>query len=212
MLKLLESKCNIRVVPSNPTQISVHDALRGLAEYSRNQSVLLDRIYQQHPDLKLACSRFKFPGQGQRDTPVADVRIIAVMVAILPGRAAARFRKELAEHPDAADEFLDAAAILQERGCTQEQISHLAGEFGKDLWLVAKNEAREIPTAEARFGSETREIKQYRRVADAKLIQDVFQSFRERSLWHRAGVDDYATTQRQELLAEQGRGRKRRRT
>ena len=160
MLKLLESRCNkIRTVPGNPNRISVHDALAGLAEYTRTQTMLCSRICQQYPELGLACSRFKFPGRGQRDTPVADVRIIAVMVAVLPGKSAAKFREELLECPDAADEFLDAAAILQERGCTQEQISRLAGEFGKDLWLVAKSESREIPCEKRVFGSETREIK-----------------------------------------------------
>ena len=61
------------------------------------------------------------------------------------------------------------------------------------------------------FGSETREIKQNRRVADAKLIQDVFHSFRERPLWQRVAADDQTTIQRQKLLMGQGRGRKRRR-
>ena len=213
MLKLLESRCKkIRAVPGNPTQISVYDALGGLAEYTHNHSVLLGRLCQQHPEVRTFCHNFKFPGQGQRDTPVADVRIIAVMVAILPGKAAAKFRKELLECPEAADEFLDAAAILQERGCTQEQISHLAGEFGKDLWLVAQSEARHVPTSKKRFGPETSEIKQYRRVADAKLVQDVFQSFRQRPLWQSVAADDQTSIQRQQLLAEQGRGRKRRRT
>ena len=213
MLKLLESKCGkIPAVPGSPTQISVYDALGGLVEYTRHHSMLLGRLCHHHPDLRLACSRFKFPGQGQRDTPVADVRVIAVMVAILPGKAAAKFRKELLECPEAADEFLDAAAILQERGCTQAQINHLAGELGKDLWLVAQSEARQVPTSKKRFGPETSEIKQYRRVADAKLVQDVFQSFRQRPLWQRVAADDQTSIQRQQLLAEQGRGRKRRGT
>ena len=157
-------------------------------------------------------ANFKFPGRGQRDTPVADTRTIALFIALLPGRAASAFRKELLENPGCADEYLDAEAILRERGCTQEQLGRLAGEFGKDLWLVARSEARQIPTKEKQFGPETREIKQYRRVADAKLIEDVFQSFRDRPLWQRVAVDDPVTAQRQQLLEEHGRGRKRCRT
>ena len=65
MLKLLESRCSkIRTVPGNPNRISVHDALAGLAEYTRPQTVLFSCICQQYPELGLACSRFKFPGRG----------------------------------------------------------------------------------------------------------------------------------------------------
>ena len=131
---------------------------------------------------------------------------------MLPGRAASAFRQELLKiAPESADDLLDADAILRERGCSQEQISRLAGEFGKDIWLVASSEGRDIPTKDQQFGTEIRDVKQYRRMADAKLIDDVLASFRQRPLWHRVVANDPTTLQRQQLLAEQGRGRKKQR-
>ena len=43
-----------------------------------------------------SCSKFKFPGRRQRDTPVANARAICEVVMLLPGKAAAAFRKETA--------------------------------------------------------------------------------------------------------------------
>jgi hypothetical protein len=206
MLSLLESKRSIRKMPSNPAMISMYDALGAITGYTDNHSrVMFQRLRDAHPEIATVCRHEKFP--GQRATPVVEIRNIAMILALLPS-AASQFRKELLDiAPESPEELLDAAAILSERGCSQEQIGRLAGELGKDLWLVAKSEARMVPTVAMHFGPETREIKQYSRVADAKLIDDVFQSFRQRPLFKRAAADDPTTLQRQQLLAEQGRGR-----
>ena len=42
-------------------------------------------------------SHLKFPGRGQRDTPVVDVKGIVEIVMLLPGRHAARIRRQAAE-------------------------------------------------------------------------------------------------------------------
>ena len=42
-------------------------------------------------------SYFRFLGRGQRDTPVVDVRGIVEIVMLLPGRHAARLRRQTAE-------------------------------------------------------------------------------------------------------------------
>ena len=39
---------------------------------------------------------FRFPGQGQRETPVTDARGIVEIVMLLPGKAAASVRKQAA--------------------------------------------------------------------------------------------------------------------
>ena len=152
----------------------------------------------------MVCLHAKMP--GNRPTPVVEVRDVALLLALLPSAASA-FRKELLEiAPE--DELLDAEAILRERGCNQEQVSRMSGELGKDLLLVAKSEGRQPSTEDKQFGTEVRAVRQYRRLADAKLIDDVLQSFRERPLWERAVANDTVTAQRQQLLEEQGRGRR----
>ena len=172
----------------------------------------LRRLKEAFPEVGSLLSSHRFPGRGQRDTPVADIRAITLIIAMLPGKMASKFRRELLQNPECSNEYLDAEAILRERGCNKEQTSRLAGELGKDLWLVAKSEAREIPTTDKQFGLETRAVKQYHRLADAKLIDDVVESFRKRPLWHSVAGEDPKTLQRQHLLAEQGRGRKGRKT
>jgi len=109
-------------------------------------------------------------------------------------------------------EFLDAETILRDRGCTPPQIGRLSGELGRDLLLVARGESHEPDTIDAHFGPEMRQVRQYSRVADAKLIDDVVESFRKRPVWRHVMENDPTTRQRQQLLAEEGRGRKRRRS
>lgn len=207
MLQFLESKRAIRKT-ADTQRVSVIDVIGAVTGYPRDQSGgMFRRLLDAFPEIRASCTYFKFPGRGRRESPVVDIRSISIVIALLPGRAASIFRKELLDNPQCADEYLDAEAILRERGLAREQLGRLASEFGKDLLLVAKNEARQIPTANKLFGPETREINQYRRVADAKLIEDVFQSFCQRPLYKRIAADDPVTLQRHQILAEQGRGR-----
>ena len=205
MLRLLESKRSIRKM-GNPTRISVYDALSAITGYKDNHSrVMFQRLRDAHPQITTVCCHEKFPGQGA--TPVVEVRNIVMLLALLPS-AASLFRVELLEvAPSSLQEFMDAEAVLRERGCNQKQIARLAGELGKDLLLVTRSEEQQPPTCEKQFGPETREIRQYHRVADAKLIDDVFESFRKRPLWQSVTANDPITLHRQQLLAEQGRGR-----
>ena len=57
----------------------------------------LGRLLNQYPEVGTNCSHFTFPGRGQRDTPVVDVRGIVEIVMLLPGRHAARVRRQAAE-------------------------------------------------------------------------------------------------------------------
>lgn len=206
MLRLLENKRSIRKT-ADPLRLSVYDVLGAIIGKSDNHSrVMYQRLREAHPEVAMVCCHAKMP--GNRPTPVVEVRDVALLVALLPSAASA-FRKELLEiAPESADELLDAEAILRERGCSQEQTARLAGELGKDIWLVASSEGRDIPTADRQFGVETRAVKQYHRIADAKLIDDTLQSFRQRPLWQRVMANDPTTLRRQELLQEHGRGRR----
>jgi len=51
----------------------------------------------EYPEFKSGCCDFKFKGRGQRDTPVACVRGIVEILVLLPGRQAARVRRQAAE-------------------------------------------------------------------------------------------------------------------
>ena len=204
MLRLLESKRSIRKI-ADPPRLAVYDVLGAITGQPDSHSrVIFQRLRDAHPEVAMVCRHAKMP--GNRPTPVVEARDVALLLALLPSAASA-FRKELLGiAPE--DELLDAEAILRERGCSQEQVSRMSGEFGKDLLLVAKSEGRQPSTEDKQFGTEVRQVRQYRRLADAKLIDDVLQSFRERPLWERAVPSDPMTAQRQQLLEEHGRGRR----
>jgi hypothetical protein len=112
---------------------------------------------------------------------------------------------------DTTEQYVDAAAILQERAYTDEQIGRLAKELGKDLKMVAENEGRSLQYNQQEFGRDRKQIGLYHRVRDARLIEDVLASFKLRPLYERvmAGVPDPISSRRHNLLSTQGRGRSR---
>ena len=48
----------------------------------------------QYPEVHSRGVNFKFPGRGQRDTPVTTARGIVEIIMLLPGRQAARVRRQ----------------------------------------------------------------------------------------------------------------------
>ena len=81
---------------------------------------------------------------------------------------------------DTTEQYVDAAAILQERAYTDEQIGRLAKELGKDLKMVSENEGRSLQYNQQEFGRDRKQIGLYHRVRDASLIEDVLASFKLR--------------------------------
>jgi prophage antirepressor-like protein len=110
-----------------------------------------------------------------------------------------------------ADQYVDADAILRERGHGAHQTSRLAGELGKDLKLIARSEERQEVSCEGQFGADRRQLGLYHRVKDAPLIEAALSSFKQRDLYRRvvAGQPDPDRARREELLDQQGRGRSR---
>ena len=87
----------IRKTTEDPPRVSVLDvtsAITGLD--SGNSSNYYNRLREQFPEVSSSCSLFKFPGRGQRDTPIACVKGVVTIVMLLPGRAAAHVRKHAA--------------------------------------------------------------------------------------------------------------------
>ena len=74
---------------------SVLDVVQLVTKCSQdNASKVFQRLSEHHPDLRASRMDFKFPGQGQRPTPVANVVTLCEIAWLLPGLNAAIFRKE----------------------------------------------------------------------------------------------------------------------
>ena len=62
-----------------------------------NAGKTLDRIKEGYPEVSPNWRDFRFPGRGQRDTPVANVRGIVEVIMLLPGHTAAGVRRLASE-------------------------------------------------------------------------------------------------------------------
>ena len=84
---------HIRKTSDNPARISVIDVVAAITGHrsngSSNAAVIFMRLKNDHPEVTTNCSDLKFPGRGQRKTPVASVRGIVEIIMLLPGRDAA---------------------------------------------------------------------------------------------------------------------------
>ena len=57
----------------------------------------LGRISARRTEVKAICFDFKFPGRGQRDTPVTDAKGIVEIIMLQTTKQAARVRRQAAE-------------------------------------------------------------------------------------------------------------------
>ena len=89
----------IRKTSESPPRISVIDVVEAITgQVKSNAGKTLERVKESHPEVYPNWINFRFPGRGQRETPiVADVRGIVEIVMLLPGRHAARIRRQAAE-------------------------------------------------------------------------------------------------------------------
>ena len=92
---------HIRKTSENPARIRVIDVVAAITGHrsngSSNAAVIFMRLKNDHPEVIANCSDLKFPGRGQRKTPVASVRGIVEIIMLLPGQHAARVRRQAAE-------------------------------------------------------------------------------------------------------------------
>ena len=66
---------NIRKTSETPPRISVIDVVEAITgQVKSNAGKTLERVKERHPEVYPNWINFRFPGRGQRDTPVADVR------------------------------------------------------------------------------------------------------------------------------------------
>ena len=64
---------------------------------ARNAARDVGFVEERRPEVYQKLSHFRFPGQGQRETPVTCATGIIELVLLLPGRMASRLRRQAAE-------------------------------------------------------------------------------------------------------------------
>lgn len=75
---------------------SIFDFLKIVAK-KKNPRDSWNRVTTNHPEVVGFCDNFKFPGSGQRETPVTDRKGIIEIAQLLPGEFGAKFRSEAAK-------------------------------------------------------------------------------------------------------------------
>jgi hypothetical protein len=75
---------------------SVYDAIQFIAQ-KQNQRLVWKRLVGQYPEVVTNVTTYKFPGAGQKETPVTDKRTIIEIVSLLPGKVGGDTRRSAVE-------------------------------------------------------------------------------------------------------------------
>ena len=97
--KLLGRKVKqVRKTDEVPPRISVIDVVVVITGKDANHAAQdVGYVKDRHPEVTQILGDFKFRGQGQKKTPVTDLRGAVELTFLLPGRHAARVRRQAAE-------------------------------------------------------------------------------------------------------------------
>ena len=88
----------IRITDEVPPRISVIDLATAITMKDANQAAeQVAYVKKRHPEVTEIFGDFKFRGQGQKKTAVADLRGAVELTFLLPGRHAALVRRQAAE-------------------------------------------------------------------------------------------------------------------
>ena len=88
----------IRITDEEPPRISVIDLATAITKKDANHAAQdVGYVTDRHPEVTQILGDFKFCGQGQEKTPVTDLRGAVELTFLLPGRHAARVRRQAAE-------------------------------------------------------------------------------------------------------------------
>jgi hypothetical protein len=120
-------------------QFSVFDIIEKIAG-KEGQRKVWERVTERYPEVVTNCHYFQFPGQGQRETPVADMATTIEIIWLLPGEFSDKMRRVGAEivstivqqkdesNIPSASELLNAVRTLTNVAAIQsKQISELMG-------------------------------------------------------------------------------------
>ena len=73
----------LRITVEVPPRISVIDVIQSMTQMTQdNAGFYFRRIRGAHPEVSTNCANWRFPGERQRDTPVADVRAVVELSLI----------------------------------------------------------------------------------------------------------------------------------
>ena len=88
----------LRKTNDEPSRISAIDVVRAVSGKGANEAAeAWRRLVEQYPEVKAKSFDFKFPGRGQRNTPVLCVRGAIELILVLPGHHAAHVRRRASE-------------------------------------------------------------------------------------------------------------------
>ena len=128
----------IRATPECPGRVSVFDTLKVITGNINPGDAWYD-MCQKHIEVEDLSDYFKFPGKGQRDTPVVGAKGLVTIMNLLQGERAARFR---AAEADVLVRYLggDLSLISEVQGIRQAQQQlpqdHPARIFGEHVEAV----------------------------------------------------------------------------
>lgn len=144
---------NVRVTPDG--RVSVYDFLKAACGLNNprqlwggdkkkrkgGQRGLVDR----HPELVQHLDEFKFPGKGQRKTPVMNRAGVIELMQVLPGEVGAKFRRQTAQliiryldgDVSLADEVMDRAAAKGKHEDIERHIARSKGIIARKQFTSA---------------------------------------------------------------------------
>ncbi|KAK9831163.1 hypothetical protein WJX74_005710 [Apatococcus lobatus] len=126
---------HIRATPECPRRVSVFDSIKVITG-NENHWETWAYLSKRYPEVLEFVSDFKFPGKGQRNTPVVGSRGLVTIMNLLQGERAARFR---AAEADVLVRYLggDLSLVREVQGIrqAQEQLpeDHPARMFGEHV-------------------------------------------------------------------------------
>lgn len=129
---------HIRVTTDVPRRVSVIDTI-GVITFNKCPKKTWSELQKNYPDEVQDLHYFKFPGKGQRDTPVVGAKGLVTIMNLLQGERAAKFR---AAEADVLVRYLggDLSLIQEVQGIRQAQQQlpqdHPARIFGEQVEAV----------------------------------------------------------------------------
>lgn len=86
----------IRATLEYPRRVSVYDAISAITSNANPHKTWHD-VSGRFPEVLTGCENFQFPGKRQRPTPVTDAKGLVLIMNLLPGERAAKFRAKEAD-------------------------------------------------------------------------------------------------------------------
>ena len=88
---------NIRKTDENPPRVAIYDVISAVTGLNGNHAGKAYRdVATRYHEVHSIGVHFRFPGRGQRKTPVTDAKGIVEIIMLLPGHHAAQVRRQAA--------------------------------------------------------------------------------------------------------------------